>query len=77
MEDKWSHISHILEREKEQFQAAIRVEVGATPLCTTNLNNIEFLIYLLMLILLPSIQKRKSHSFELDLFWSVFNLFVD
>ena len=77
MADKWIHISHILEREEEEFQAAMKVEVGATPLCTTSLNKIEFLIYLLMLILLSGIQKGKSQSFELDLFWCVFNLCVD
>ena len=54
----------------------MRVEVGATPLCTSDLDNIEFLIYLLMLIL-PSRQKWKSQNSELDLFWHVFNLCVD
>ena len=66
--DKWSCISHILEREEEEFQAAKRVEVGATPLCTTDLDKTEFLKYLLMLILLPSRQKWKSQNFELDQF---------
>ena len=46
----------------------MRPEVGATVLCTTDLDKIEFLMYLLMLILLPSRQKWKSQNFELDLF---------
>ena len=68
MADGWSCLSCILEREEEEFQMAIRAEVGATPPCTVNLSKIEFLLYLLMLILSPSIQKGKSQSFELDLF---------
>ena len=74
MADKWSCILHILEQEEEESQAAMRVEVGHTPLCTTNVNKIEFIMHLLMLILSPSIQEGKSQSFELDLFWYVFNL---
>ena len=42
MEEEWSHISHILEREEEEVQAAMRVEVGATHLCTTHLDKTEF-----------------------------------
>ena len=60
MTDKWGHISHILEREEEEFQATVTAEVGAASLSTTNSNKIEFLKYLLMLILLPSIQKWKT-----------------
>ena len=60
-----------------EFLVAMRAQVGDTPLCTTNLNKNEFLMYLLMLILFPSIQKGKSQSFELDLFWYGFNLHVD
>ena len=60
MVNKWSHISHIVEREEEEFQAAMMVEVGATPLYTSDLDKIEFLMYLLMLILLPSRQKMEK-----------------
>ena len=45
MADEWSHISHILEREEEEFQAAMRVEVSATPLCITDLDKIKLLIF--------------------------------
>ena len=45
MADEWSHISHILEREEEEFQAAMRAEVDTTSLCTINSNKIEFLKY--------------------------------
>ena len=38
-----SHISSILEREEEEFQAAMRAEVGTIPLCTTNSQKIELL----------------------------------
>ena len=41
IEDRWSHISHILEREVEEFQAAMRAEISATPLYTTDLGRIE------------------------------------
>ena len=68
MANEWSHISHILEWEEEEFQATMRTEVSATPLYTTDLDRIESLMYLLMLILLPSRQKWKSQNFELDLF---------
>ena len=77
MADEWSHISCILEREEEEFQAVMTAEVGATFLCTTKLDKIEFLVYLLMLILLSCIEKWKSQNFELDLFLCVFNLCVD
>ena len=43
MADEWSHISCILEREDEEFQAAMRAQVDIIPLCTTNSNKIEFL----------------------------------
>ena len=66
MVDEGSHISCILEREEGEFQAAIRAEVGNTSLCTTNSNRIEFLKYLLVLILSSCIQKWKSQNFELD-----------
>ena len=59
MADTWTHITHILGREEEEFQAPMSVEVGATSLCTTDLDKIEFLMYLLMLILLPSRQKME------------------
>ena len=42
MVDEWSHISSILERE-EEFQEAMRAEVGTTSLCTINSNRMEFL----------------------------------
>ena len=45
MADEWSPISCILERGEEEFQVTMSLEVGATPLCTTNLNKIEFLMY--------------------------------
>ena len=48
MADELNHISHILERVEEEFQVAMREEVGDTPPCTTNLNKIEFLVYLLI-----------------------------
>ena len=70
MADNWSHISCILERVEEEFQAAMRAEVGATSLCFTNSNKIEFLKYLLML-LSPSTEKWKSQKVELDLFLCV------
>ena len=57
MADEWSYISHILQREEEEFQAAMRVGVGATLLCTTDLDKIELLMYLLALVLSPSRQK--------------------
>ena len=41
--DKWSPISSILEKKEEEFQAAMRAEVGTTPLCTINSNKMEFL----------------------------------
>ena len=63
MANEWSHISHILEREEEEFQTAMRVEVGVTPHYATGLDKIEFLIYLLTLILLPSMQKMQKSKF--------------
>ena len=59
--NEWSHVSHILERE--EFQAAMREEVGAIPLYTTDLDKIEFLMYSLMLVLLPSRQKMEESGF--------------
>ena len=49
MADEWSCISHVLEREEEEFQAATRAEAGATPLCTNDLDKTELFMYLLML----------------------------
>ena len=43
MADDWSQISHIPEREEEEFQAAMRAEVDITSICTTNSNKIKFL----------------------------------
>ena len=65
MADELSHISHILERkeEEEEFHAAMRAEVGATPVYTTDVDKIEFLMYLLTLILLPSRQKMEKSKF--------------
>ena len=68
MADEWSSILHILEREEEEFQAAMRAEVGATAPCTTVLDKNVFLMNLLVLILAPSRQKLKSQNFKLDLF---------
>ena len=62
MADKWSCISHILERGEEEFQSAMRVVVSATPLYTTDLGKIECLMYVLMLILSPIRQKWKSQN---------------
>ena len=64
MANEWSHISHILEREEEEeYQAAMRVEVGASPLDMTDLDKIEVLMYLLMLILSSIRQKMEESRF--------------
>ena len=63
MADEWSHISYILERQEEEFKAAMREEVGATLLYTTDVDKIEFLMYLLMLILSPNRQKMEKSKF--------------